>query len=134
MMQYSSQAFTLRKDGEDAFVRIGEALDSIDNQQLTSDSRVPVIRSQQQVNGGLGSHNQSTSCKSEPLLSSDASGAKPCNDSDENEARIPSELITSCVATLLMIQVIWRLSSTINEFKKQSLSLSFSLSLSCVYL
>ncbi|KAM4108318.1 hypothetical protein ACJW30_03G038100 [Castanea mollissima] len=91
MVDAAIQAFTLRKEGEDAFVRIGETLDSIDNQ---SDSGVPVIRSQQLVNGGLA----------EPLFSSDASGAKPCNDSDENEARIPSGLITSCVATLLMIQ------------------------------
>lgn len=95
----------MRKEGEDAFVRIGETLDSIDNQQLTSDSGVPVIRSQQQVNGGLGNQNQLSSCKAEPLFSSDTSGAKPCNDSDDNEARIPSGLITSCVATLLMIQV-----------------------------
>ncbi|KAM3752670.1 hypothetical protein ACB098_03G036600 [Castanea mollissima] len=101
MVDAAIQAFTLRKEGEDAFVRIGETLDSIDNQ---SDSGVPVIRSQQLVNGGLGNQNQLSSCKAEPLFSSDASGAKPCNDSDENEARIPSGLITSCVATLLMIQ------------------------------
>ncbi|KAK4595854.1 hypothetical protein RGQ29_014085 [Quercus rubra] len=104
MVDAAIQAFTLRKEGEDAFVRIGETLDSIDNQQLTSDSGVPVIRSQQLVNSGLGNQNQLSSCKAEPLFSSDASGAKPCNDSDENEARIPSGLITSCVATLLMIQ------------------------------
>ncbi|XP_075658523.1 protein ALWAYS EARLY 2 isoform X6 [Castanea sativa] len=101
MVDAAIQAFTLRKEGEDAFVRIGETLDSIDNQ---SDSGVPVIRSQQLVNGGLGNQNQLSSCKAEPLFASDASGAKPCNDSDENEARIPSGLITSCVATLLMIQ------------------------------
>jgi hypothetical protein len=121
----------LSKEGDDVFTRIGEALDSIDNQQLTSDSRVPVVRSQQQVNGSLGNHNQLTSYSSEPLLTSDVSGAKLCHDSDGNEAQIPSELITSCVATLLMIQVIWRLWSNINGFKKQSLSL-LSLSLSCV--
>lgn len=104
MVDAAIQAFTFRKEGEDAFVRIGETLDSIDNQQLTSDSGIPVIRSQQQVNGSLGNQNQLSSCKAEPLFSSDASGAKPCNDSDENEAQIPSGLITSCVATLLMIQ------------------------------
>jgi hypothetical protein len=109
MMRYSSQAFTLRKEGDDVFTRIGEVLDSIDYQQLTSDSRVPVVRSQQQVNGSLGNHNQLTSCSSEPLLTSDVSGTKPSHDSDGNEAQIPSDLITSCVATLLMIQVIWRL-------------------------
>jgi hypothetical protein len=37
MTQYSTQAFTLKKEGDDVFTRIGEALDSIDNQQLTSE-------------------------------------------------------------------------------------------------
>jgi hypothetical protein len=123
MTQYSTQAFTLKKEGDDVFTRIGEALDSIDNQQLTSDSRIPVARSQQQVNGSLGNHNQLTSCSSEPLLSSDVSGTKPCQDSDGNESQIPSELITSCVSTLLMIQVIWRLWFNINGLKMQSLVL-----------
>ncbi|XP_059437111.1 protein ALWAYS EARLY 2-like isoform X2 [Corylus avellana] len=104
MVDAAIQAFTLKKEGDDVFTRIGEALDSIDNQQLTSDSRVPVVRSQQQANGSLGNHNQLTSCSSEPLLTSDVSGTKPCHDSDGNEAQIPSELITSCVSTLLMIQ------------------------------
>ncbi|GLT61171.1 hypothetical protein SLA2020_338940 [Shorea laevis] len=104
MVDAAIQAFTLRKEGDDVFTRIGEALDSIDYQQLTSDSRVPVVRSQQQVNGSLGNHNQLTSCSSEPLLTSDVSGTKPSHDSDGNEAQIPSDLITSCVATLLMIQ------------------------------
>ena len=122
MTQYSTQAFTLKKEGDDVFTRIGEALDSIDNQQLTSDSRVPVVRSQQQVNGSLGNHNQLTSCSSEPLLTSDVSGTKLCQDSDGNESQIPSELITSCVSTLLMIQVIWRLWFNINGLKLQSLS------------
>jgi len=104
MVDAAIQAFTLRKEGDDVFTRIGEVLDSIDYQQLTSDSRVPVVRSQQQVNGSLGNHNQLTSCSSEPLLTSDVSGIKPSHDSDGNEAQIPSDLITSCVATLLMIQ------------------------------
>lgn len=99
----------MRKEGEDAFVRIGQALDSFDNQQLTSDSRVPVIRRQQQDTGSLGNHSQMSFYTSEPLVTSDASVKRLCNDSDEIEAQIPSELITSCVAALLMIQVIWRL-------------------------
>ncbi|XP_041020080.1 protein ALWAYS EARLY 2 isoform X2 [Juglans microcarpa x Juglans regia] len=104
MVDAAIQAFTLRKEGEDAFVRIGQALDSIDNQQLTSDSRVPVIRCQQQDNGSLGNHSQMAFYTSESLVTSDASFKRLGNDSDEIEAQIPSELITSCVAALLMIQ------------------------------
>ncbi|KAG2695565.1 hypothetical protein I3760_07G018600 [Carya illinoinensis] len=104
MVDAAIQAFTLRKEGEDAFVRIGQALDSFDNQQLTSDSRVPVIRRQQQDTGSLGNHSQMSFYTSEPLVTSDASVKRLCNDSDEIEAQIPSELITSCVAALLMIQ------------------------------
>ncbi|KAJ1387432.1 DIRP domain [Sesbania bispinosa] len=91
------------KEGEDAFTRIGQALDCIDYQRLASKSRLPVIRSQDQVNGSFYYHNQSTSCASEALLN-DASGPKLLNDSNKVNAEIPSELITSCVATLIMIQ------------------------------
>ncbi|XP_018843585.1 protein ALWAYS EARLY 2-like isoform X2 [Juglans regia] len=104
MVDAAIQAFTLRKEEEDAFVRIGQALDSIDNQQLTSNSRVPVIRCQQQDNGSLGNHSQMAFYTSEPLVTSDASVKRLGNDSNEIEAQIPSELITSCVAALLMIQ------------------------------
>ncbi|KAF5454048.1 hypothetical protein F2P56_023743, partial [Juglans regia] len=106
MVDAAIQAFTLRKEEEDAFVRIGQALDSIDNQQLTSNSRVPVIRCQQQDNGSLGNHSQMAFYTSEPLVTSDASVKRLGNDSNEIEAQIPSELITSCVAALLMIQAL----------------------------
>lgn len=87
------------KEGEDAFTRIGQALDSIDYQQLASKYRLPMARSQDQVNGSFYHR------ASQPLLN-DASGPKLHTESDEVGTEIPSELITSCVATLLMIQVI----------------------------
>jgi len=93
------------KEGKDAITKIGQALDSIDYQQLSSKYRSPVIRSQDQVNGSFYHHNQSTCRASEPLLN-DASGPKLHKESDEVEIEIPFELITSCVATLTMIQVI----------------------------
>lgn len=99
------QALSLTKEDEDAFTRIGQTLDSIDYQQSTSNSRLPVIRPQEQANGSFYHHNQSTCIASEPLLN-DASGPKLLNDSNKLYPEIPSELITSCVATLFMIQVI----------------------------
>ncbi|KAJ1377648.1 SANT/Myb domain [Sesbania bispinosa] len=103
MVEAAFQSLSLTKEGEDAFTRIGQALDCIDYQRSASKSRLPVIRSQDQVNGSFYYHNQSTSCASEALLN-DASGPKLHNDSNKVNAKIPSELITSCVATLIMIQ------------------------------
>lgn len=99
------QALSSTKEGEDAFLRIGQALDSIDYQRLASKYRLPVIKSQDQANGSFYNHNRSTCRASEPLLN-DASGPKLPNDSDKVDTEILSELITSCVATLIMIQVI----------------------------
>ncbi|CAI8603455.1 unnamed protein product [Vicia faba] len=104
MLDAAFQAWSqATKEGKDAITRIGQALDSIDYQQLSSKYRLPVIRSQDQVNGSFYQHNQSTCKASEPLLN-DASGPKLHKDSDEVDFEIPSELITSCVATLTMIQ------------------------------
>lgn len=63
-----------------------------------------MIRSQGQANGSSYHHNQSTYRASEPL-SNDASGPKLHKDADGDDIDIPSELITSCLATLAMIQV-----------------------------
>ncbi|XP_020231534.1 protein ALWAYS EARLY 2 [Cajanus cajan] len=99
------QALSLTKEGEDVFMKIGQALDSINHQQLASVSRLPVIRSQEQVNvnGSFYHNNHSTCFVSESLLN-DPSGQKLHNYSDKFDTEIPSELITSCVATLIMIQ------------------------------
>ncbi|KAJ0013377.1 hypothetical protein Pint_19850 [Pistacia integerrima] len=104
MVDTAIKALSSIKEGEDAYIRIGEALDHIDKRQFISDSRVPVIRSPEQVNGSLSHHNQFVSGAAEPLLTSYASGPKFQDGSNKNETQIPSELITSCVATMLMIQ------------------------------
>lgn len=93
------QAVSSMNEGEDAFLRISEALDDIDKGQLASYSRVPGNRSQEQVNDSLNQQNGSVSSASEPM----SVGFK-LRDSD-NETRILSDLITSCVSTVLMIQV-----------------------------
>lgn len=103
MVDTAIQTLSSTKEGEDAFMRIGQALDSIDYQQLAFNSRLPVIRSQEQVNSSFGHHDQST-CGASETLHSDTSGPKLQNDSHKVDIQIPSELITSCVATLIMIQ------------------------------
>ncbi|KAH9689298.1 protein ALWAYS EARLY 2 [Citrus sinensis] len=104
MVDAAVKAMSSVKEGEDAYTKIGEALDHIDKRQLTSDPRVSVIRSPEQVNGSLGHHNHFVSGTCDPQPTNNASGTKLQDVSDKNEAQIPSELITSCVATLLMIQ------------------------------
>ncbi|CAL0300094.1 unnamed protein product [Lupinus luteus] len=73
--------------------RTGQALDSTDYLQLISNTRSPMIRSQEQVNGSSYHHNQSAFCA---LV---ASGPNMHNDSNKVRTEIPSELITPCVAT-----------------------------------
>ncbi|XP_021622906.1 protein ALWAYS EARLY 2 isoform X4 [Manihot esculenta] len=104
MIDAAVQAISSMKEGEDAFVKIGEALDSIDRRQLASESKAQEIRSLEHVNGILSHHNQLISSTLEPQVNNNASGPKSHNNTDKIEAAIPSELIKSCVATLLMIQ------------------------------
>ncbi|GKU97737.1 hypothetical protein SLEP1_g10838 [Rubroshorea leprosula] len=105
MVDAAIKAMSSVKEGEDPYVRIGEALDCVDKQQLTSDTRVPVVESPERVNSIQHQQNHSSliSHMSESTLAG-ASDPKLQEDSDKSEAQIPSELITSCVATLLMIQ------------------------------
>lgn len=93
-----------RKEGEEAYVRVRRALDSINIQNLTSDSRSAVNRTQEQVNGTLGHGNQLTSGASEPNTS-DSSGPKLHTETDKNESQMLSEVITACVMAMNMIQV-----------------------------
>ncbi|XP_061348443.1 protein ALWAYS EARLY 2-like [Gastrolobium bilobum] len=103
MVDAAIQALSLTKEGGDAFMRIGQLLDCIDYQKLGTNSRLPGIRSQEQVNCSFDYHSRSICCSSEPLLN-DASGPKLHHDSDKVDTKIPSDLIISCVATLIMIQ------------------------------
>ncbi|XP_056166610.1 protein ALWAYS EARLY 2-like isoform X2 [Syzygium oleosum] len=101
MVDKAIQVISSLKEGEDAFTRIGEALDSINDQQLASDIKLSGVISPEKVNGSLAPNNQLNACPSE---TNQLSGSKPCTDADKTETQIPAELITSCVATLLMIQ------------------------------
>ncbi|KAJ6397535.1 hypothetical protein OIU77_018530 [Salix suchowensis] len=103
MVDTAVQAISSMKEGEDAFARIGEALDSVDRSHSVSESRTQMIRSQEEANTGLCHQNQLIPSTPEPQVNSSVSGPQS-NDSEKNETAIPSELISSCVAALLMIQ------------------------------
>ncbi|KAL9378991.1 hypothetical protein Peur_027473 [Populus x canadensis] len=103
MVDVAVQAISSMKEGEDTFVRIGEALDSMDRRHLGSEYRVQMIRAPEGASGGLRLQNQLIPSTSEPQVNSNASRPQS-NDSDKTETVIPSELISSCVAALLMIQ------------------------------
>ena len=99
----NSQAISSIKEREDAFERIGEALDFLDIQKFTPDCGSSVMKSAEQANGGAIQNPLSST--SATLQRGYASSQTLHDDSDRIEAEIPSELITSCVATLLMLQV-----------------------------
>ncbi|KAJ4967952.1 hypothetical protein NE237_014653 [Protea cynaroides] len=107
MVETAIQAMSSLKGGDDAFARIEEALDSAKNMHFRVDSDILSTKSftsLDPVNGSLvGSQGLSTSCMSEPTVVH-PSGPKLNGSSELNEANIPSELISSCIATLLMIQ------------------------------
>ncbi|KAM7473898.1 hypothetical protein LguiB_021141 [Lonicera macranthoides] len=84
--------FSSVKEGEDAFSRIEVALDSLGRQKPIPDS-------------GSTPRHQLTSTSPELSLIGGASIPAFHHDSDSSEAQILSELITSCVATWLMIQM-----------------------------
>ncbi|EOY11451.1 DIRP,Myb-like DNA-binding domain, putative isoform 1 [Theobroma cacao] len=104
MVDAAMKAMSSMKEGEDAFMRIGEALDSLDKRQFTYDIRMPVIKSREQENGSMDYRNHLVSCTSKPVAAGWATNPKSQEASDKNEEQGPSELIASCVATLLMIQ------------------------------
>ncbi|XP_022745411.1 protein ALWAYS EARLY 2-like isoform X2 [Durio zibethinus] len=104
MVDAAIKAVASKKEGEDAFMRIAEALDSVDKKQFASDIRMPVIKSQEQYNGCMDYHIHLVSSASKPTLTGWTPDPKLREASGRNEEQVPSELITACVATLLMIQ------------------------------
>lgn len=98
---------SLKEEGSNV-ERIEDAIDFVNNRLLVDDSGMSTIRSAaapDTLHGSLASQDQFTSCTSNPSSGGQAPDLKLNITSDENEGQIPAELITHCVATLLMIQV-----------------------------
>ncbi|KAK9289126.1 hypothetical protein L1049_017599 [Liquidambar formosana] len=105
MVDAAVLAMSSLKEGGNSVASIEEAIDYVNNRLSVDESGMPAVRCTpaDSVHGGLASQDQVTSCTSNPLVASHAPDPK-LNASDQNEAQIPSELISHCVATLLMIQ------------------------------
>ncbi|XP_011043234.1 PREDICTED: protein ALWAYS EARLY 3-like isoform X1 [Populus euphratica] len=107
MVDAAMQAMSsLKKEGS-CIESIEDAIDFVNNKLLADDSSVPAIRSpvpEGSVQDTPASQDQLSSCVGNPGAINHAPDAKWNNLSNENEVQIPSELISHCVATLLMIQ------------------------------
>ncbi|KAG9454834.1 hypothetical protein H6P81_007738 [Aristolochia fimbriata] len=104
MVDIAMQAVSSLRQGESPDVKIGEALDSVDTRLCRPDAIVPAIRSlaastDHASHGTLNQQDQTNSYPLEPV----AIDVKQDNP-DGSDLQLPSELISSCVATLLMIQ------------------------------
>ncbi|CAH2055030.1 unnamed protein product [Thlaspi arvense] len=95
-----NQAASSVKEGEDASKMIQEALDLIVKHQPSHGS---MIKHHEHANGSIDHHhNPSPSDAANPTANNDFISQ---DGSEKNEPQMPSELITSCVATWLMIQM-----------------------------
>uniref|UniRef100_A0A5B6Z075 SANT domain-containing protein n=1 Tax=Davidia involucrata TaxID=16924 RepID=A0A5B6Z075_DAVIN len=104
MVDAAMQAMSSLKGGGNTVERIEEAIDCVSNLLPLDDSCMVASRSStpaDPVNSSSASQNQLISCTLNSLHAPDPTLR---NTSDRNEAQIPSELISHCVATLLMIQ------------------------------
>ncbi|XP_052188738.1 protein ALWAYS EARLY 3 isoform X2 [Diospyros lotus] len=104
MVDAAVQAMSSLKGGGNTVDRIEEVIDFVSNRLSVDDSCLAAIRPAapaDPLHDKLTSHDLVTSCT---LSSSNATEPELKKMSDRNEGQIPSELISHCVATLLMIQ------------------------------
>ncbi|MBA0647714.1 hypothetical protein Goklo_015550, partial [Gossypium klotzschianum] len=98
-----SQAMSYLRKGGKNIERIEDAIDFVNNQLSLNEFSAPAPRSAAPVDS-VRSHDNLTACSSYPFATSHIPEMKLQNLSDQDELKIPSDLISQCVATLLMIQ------------------------------
>ncbi|XP_065863604.1 protein ALWAYS EARLY 3 [Euphorbia lathyris] len=109
MVDAAMQAMSsLKKDGN-SIQSIEAAIDFVNNQLSLDDLNAPAMRSSvpaNSVHNAQPSQEQSSACGCPTNVgtSSNAPDVDLDPTSDQNESKIPSQLITQCVATLFMIQ------------------------------
>ncbi|WCJ23526.1 DIRP Myb-like DNA-binding domain [Euphorbia peplus] len=107
MVDAAMQAISsLKKDGS-SIENIEAAIDFVNNQLSVEDLNVPVMRYSAPANSAHNaqpSQEQPSACPTIMGTTSHAPGFNSDHMSDQKEAKIPSQLITQCVATLFMIQ------------------------------
>lgn len=107
MVDAAMQAMSsLRKEGK-SIERIEDAIDFVNNQLSVDDSSMPALRSStplDSVRSTVTSHDHPTACVTYPSATSHIPDMKLQSFSDQDDLGIPSDIISHCVATLLMIQ------------------------------
>ncbi|XP_057539589.1 protein ALWAYS EARLY 2-like isoform X2 [Amaranthus tricolor] len=101
MVDTAIKEITSKKEVDDKFGRDNEALDRNGKAECASNCGISITMSSNEVQGSLPHKNPIISCSSDPQLACDMISSQSAGDSD---LEIPSDLITSCIATLLMIQ------------------------------
>ncbi|XP_030974090.1 protein ALWAYS EARLY 3 isoform X1 [Quercus lobata] len=107
MVDVAMQAVSSFKKGGVNMERIEEAMDFVNNQLSVDDSSMLVGRASAPADANhvtLASQDQSTACSSVSSATNNAPDPNLDRLANQNEVKIPSELIVHCVATLLMIQ------------------------------
>ncbi|KAK6254539.1 hypothetical protein SCA6_015844 [Theobroma cacao] len=107
MVDAAMQAMSSLRKGGKSIERIEDAIDFVNNQLLVDDLSVPAPRSSIPIDSAHSTvtfHDHLTAFVSNPLATGHAPDTKLQNSSDQDDLRIPSDLIVHCVATLLMIQ------------------------------
>jgi len=97
------QAVSTMKEGGHPIQNVEEAVDYVSN-RLSADGTSMSLQASQ-ANGSLARQNQPSSGTSKLLASDSTLGSRSNGASVDCQTKIPSKLITNCVATLLMIQV-----------------------------
>lgn len=93
------------KDGEEAFVRIGEALEIASNRNPGSTSAIAAVRNTfADAEPDITPNHDHSSSKLDTVTVHSPS-PKLQSLTNRTEVHCPTELISSCVATLFMIQV-----------------------------
>jgi hypothetical protein len=90
------------REGENAFAKIGEALDDLDSRGTGSGSSILGIR---RIPPDSGKANTSFQDNGTPAPAAINSSGPRLPNGYDSEAQVPTDLISSCVATILMIQV-----------------------------
>lgn len=98
MVRRAIQALALLRKDENNVVNIEEAIDFVNNQLSTDESEGSSV---QQTQASQGQRLPSTPNPSSSTQHADDSHVNPL---DQNDLQVPSELVSRCMATLLMIQ------------------------------
>ncbi|KAI4345449.1 hypothetical protein L6164_012572 [Bauhinia variegata] len=106
LVEAAVQAMSYFRKTENTGERIEEAINFINSRLSVEDSAAPATRFEpaDSVHVSLASQDQLTVITSNPFASNHGQDPELNSSSDQNEVKIPSDLISHCLATLFMIQ------------------------------